>query len=77
MRGHTAPTNELGNYSYYCRACGFVMQQAEMPIICVWCGNSLPDTGFGISGEAGRVETSLTTYPNRGHFITNIDKPVR
>lgn len=76
MRENDAPTNELGNYSFYCRACGLVMKADDMPIKCDWCGNSLIDRGFGISGDASLSETSVTTYANRGYVIVDVDKPI-
>ena len=77
MRGNTASTNELGNYSFYCRSCGKVMKRDDMPIMCDFCGSILIDRGFGISGDAALTDASVTTYPNRGWVIPDIDKPVR
>lgn len=45
-------TNELGNYSFYCRMCGWVVKRDRFPENpCEWCGNILVDDGWGISGD--------------------------
>lgn len=77
MRGTSAPKNASGNYNFYCRQCGVVMEQKDMPIACRWCGNMLIDVGFGISGDNGISKTSVGTYAGRGKTIVNIDKPLR
>ena len=77
MRGTTAPTNELGNYSFYCRSCGLVMKASDMPNICTFCGSILVDQGIGISGDSSLSETSVTSgYANRGYVITDVDKEI-
>ena len=75
-RPNSAPDNELGNKSFYCRSCGLVMKKAGTPDICTFCGSILSDQGFGISGDNSVSETSVSTYAGRGYVVTNVDKGV-
>ena len=76
MRGNSAPVNELGNLSFYCRSCGRVMKQADMPIVCSTCGSILIDSGFGISGDNALSETSTMSGIRGQPQILDIDKKV-
>jgi hypothetical protein len=77
MRGNSGAVNELGTLTYYCRSCGCVIKQGAMPGLCPACGNSLPEGGFGISGDNALSETSkISGFKGRAQ-ITSIDKKVR
>ena len=76
IRGNSAPKNELGTYTYYCRACGTVHKQADMPIMCTSCGGIFLDRGFGISGDNSLSETSAYVFKGKA-CIRDIDKIVR
>ena len=76
MRGNSAPVNELGTLTFYCRSCGTIMKQADMPNLCIACGNDLNDRGFGISGDNAVSEGSYSGFHGQ-RLIQPIDKPVR
>ena len=76
MRG-TSATALGGLYNFYCRQCGKAMSAKSTPDICTWCGNSMVDVGFGISGDNSVNETSSYSYGGRGPTIVNKDKWIR
>jgi len=77
MRGTGAPVNELGTYTFYCRACGCIIKQAGMPGLCPACGNDLNDRGFGISGDNAISESSTMSGFKGRPQIMSIDKKIR
>ena len=82
LRSHSGGTNELGNYSFYCRVCGNVMKAAVAPTICTVCGNNLVEDGYGVSGDttgglAGDESGAVDRAPRIPLRITNIDKRLR
>ena len=77
MRPNSGPKDSSDRLNWYCRQCGAVMLQKDPPTICRWCGNDLTDEGFGISGDNGLSETSVTSYAGRGEVIVDVDKPFK
>jgi len=74
-RGHTGPYADTDqNYNFYCRSCGRLHTQKDFPEHCSWCGSTLDDEGFGVSGDAGRVDVYVSG-DQRPRIVT-IDKPI-
>ena len=73
-RGLTAPKNELGNRTYYCRVCGKTYKQTTMPNYCKGCGQNLEDEGWGVSGDK-ITEVTIAGHPKG--LIIEPDKRIR
>jgi len=78
VRAHTGGENEEGTFSFYCRQCGEILKLDNFPDYpCPWCGQTLDDRGWGVSGDASATTTSdNTSQPNRGFTVTSIDKQI-
>lgn len=75
----TIEPNALGNYDYYCRQCGAYHNQKEWPVFCKICGNTEVIEGFGVSGDNGVSNTTVTNAWNVNSFLAagTIDKQRR
>lgn len=77
MRQVSVVSRDSNNcYNYYCRQCGYIVTQAEWPEHCPNCGNTEDIEGWGVSGDAGTSNTTVTKARVCGPFtaVGTIDK---
>uniref|UniRef100_A0A6M3IQX6 Uncharacterized protein n=1 Tax=viral metagenome TaxID=1070528 RepID=A0A6M3IQX6_9ZZZZ len=77
MRSITGVSRSAADtFDYYCRQCGRLHTQKEIPVLCKECGNTESDEGFGVSGDNSVSNTTTTVTKRVGTFtrVTTIDK---